>query len=484
MKFTINNIGLILKAELLLNGITLIAAENDSGKSTIGKALFALIETSNSFEKEYLIEMTNRINGSFLRINNFLETYEDKMSTYEKYFIKDNIIIDEVLKKIPFKNYIKFSKIELIENIKKIISEEINTNSILELEKTNDFLQNLKFFYNELNNNVDIEKMRLSIISKWKMVTGQIESSINELEFIKDILLQTTNYEEIKKISFEKSLKREFKTGIKNIFLEEEDSSLILEEKGNITEIKFKNNKIISATLPSKEFCNKYNIIYLESPILLDYIDDICEEFSFLFNKNQLDENYKVKVLKNNLINKDQFDIVEEILGKEEILQEITKKIESIISGEFLFDNKNKSYSFKKDGKEIDIKNTANGIKTFGIIEMLLKNKKLNENCILIIDEPEVHLHPNWQVKYAEILTIISLKLGVKILLNSHSPYFIEAIKVYSEKYKNNIKFYSLIDSNDKKAKILIDKTNDLGFIYNKLIEAYDIIKQVEYSDV
>ena len=115
---------------------------------------------------------------------------------------------------------------------------------------------------------------------------------------------------------------------------------------------------------------------------------------------------------------------------------------------------------------------------------MLLKNKKLNENCILIIDEPEVHLHPNWQVKYAEILTIISLKLGVKILLNSHSPYFIEAIKVYSEKYKNNIKFYSLIDSNDKKAKILIDKTNDLGFIYNKLIEAYDIIKQVEYSDV
>ena len=65
MKFTVNNIGLILKAELLLNGITLIAAENDSGKSTIGKALFALIETSNSFEKEYLIEMTNRINGSF-----------------------------------------------------------------------------------------------------------------------------------------------------------------------------------------------------------------------------------------------------------------------------------------------------------------------------------------------------------------------------------------------------------------------------------
>lgn len=483
MKFTINNIGLILKAELLLNGITLIAAENDSGKSTIGKTLFALIETSNSFEKEYFIEMKDRIDRSFSRINNYLETYEERMSTYKKNFIRDGIIVDEILLKIPFKNYAKFSSVELIENVKRVISQEANNDPVLKFEKTNDFINKLKIFYSELDK-IDFEKIKYFTKNKWKMIIEQILVAIKELEEIKDILIKTTNYEEIKKISFEKSLKREFKTGIKNIFLEEDDSSVTLEEKGNITEIKLKNNKIISATLPSKEFCNKYNIIYIESPILLDYIDDICENFNFLFNRNQLDENYKVKILKNNLTNKNQFNIVEEILGKEEILQEITQKIESIISGEFLFDNKNENYSFKKDGKEIDIKNTANGIKTFGIIEMLLKNKKLNENCILIIDEPEVHLHPNWQVKYAEILTIISLKLGVKILLNSHSPYFIEAIKIYSEKYKNNIKFYSLIDSSDKKAKILVDKTNDLGFIYNKLIEAYDIIKQVEYSDV
>lgn len=481
MKFIINNIGLILKAELLLNGITLIAAENDSGKSTIGKALFALIETSNSFEKEYLIEMTSRINKTFSRINNFLETYEDRVLAYEKFFIKEGVIIPT---KIPFKDYINFSNKELIENIGRVISEEINNSSILEFEKTNDFIQNLKIFYNELNNNVDSKKMSPSIISKWEMIIGQIKTAIEELEELTATLLKTTNYEDIKKISFEKALKGEFKTEIKNIFLEEEDSSLVLEEKGNTTEIKFKNNKIIYATLSSKEFRNKYNIIYIESPLILDYIDEICDSFRLLFSIDKTSDNRKVKVLKNNLTNKNQFDIVDEILGKEEILEEIIKKIETIISGEFLFDNKNQSYSFKKDGKEIEIKNTANGIKTFGIIEMLLKNKKLNENCILIIDEPEVHLHPNWQVKYAEILTIISLKLGVKILLNSHSPYFIEAIKVYSEKYKNNIKFYSLIDSNDKKAKILIDKTNDLGFIYNKLIEAYDIIKQVEYSDV
>ena len=94
------------------------------------------------------------------------------------------------------------------------------------------------------------------------------------------------------------------------------------------------------------------------------------------------------------------------------------------------------------------------------------------------------HLHPNWQVKYAEILVILAMNLKVKILLNSHSPYFIDAIKIYSEKYRCNTRFYSMVDSNERTSKILLDKTNELSFIYKKLTEAYEILKQVEFSDV
>lgn len=483
MKFKIENIGLILKADLLLEGITLIAAENDSGKSTIGKALFSLIETSNTFEKEYILEMTNRITNSFSRIDNLTEDLEENLSMFQKYLTENIAIQNKIFLTISSKKYLKSLNIEFLDNIKKVISSESNNNLSLNFEKTNNFIQILEEFYKTLNN-IKFEKMNPATKENWKIFIEKINTTITELNSIKNLVIKTANYENIKKISFEKALKGEFKTGIKNIFLDEENSSLVLEEKGNTTEIKFKNNKITSAKLSSKEVRNKYNIIYIESPLILDYIDEICDDFQFFFDTDKISENRKVKVLKNNLTDKEHLDIVDEMLGKEETLQKITKKIETIISGEFLFDNETKSYSYKKDNKEINIKNTANGIKTFGIIEMLLRNKKLNENCILIIDEPEVHLHPNWQVKYAEILTLISLKLGVKILLNSHSPYFIEAIKVYSEKYKNNIKFYSLIDTEDKKAKILVDKTNDLGFIYNKLVEAYDIIKQVEYSDV
>ena len=53
MKIRINNIGKINQAEILLNGITIIAGENNTGKSTIGKTLFALLHDMNSWETNY-----------------------------------------------------------------------------------------------------------------------------------------------------------------------------------------------------------------------------------------------------------------------------------------------------------------------------------------------------------------------------------------------------------------------------------------------
>lgn len=53
----------------------------------------------------------------------------------------------------------------------------------------------------------------------------------------------------------------------------------------------------------------------------------------------------------------------------------------------------------------------------------------------LIIDEPEVNLHPDWQFKLANILMLLVKKLNVSIYINTHSPLFIEAINAFSEYY-------------------------------------------------
>ena len=44
MKLYIDAIGKVVNSTIELNSLTLIAGENDTGKSTIGKVLFAIVQ--------------------------------------------------------------------------------------------------------------------------------------------------------------------------------------------------------------------------------------------------------------------------------------------------------------------------------------------------------------------------------------------------------------------------------------------------------
>ena len=61
MDIELKNIALIEEGNIELKGITLIADENDSGKSTIGKTLFTTLTTLNNFEREFLTNLSQRI---------------------------------------------------------------------------------------------------------------------------------------------------------------------------------------------------------------------------------------------------------------------------------------------------------------------------------------------------------------------------------------------------------------------------------------
>ena len=83
----------------------------------------------------------------------------------------------------------------------------------------------------------------------------------------------------------------------------------------------------------------------------------------------------------------------------------------------------------------ISLKNLASGNKIFAMIKRLLENGQLCKDRILIIDEPETNLHPKWQLILANILVILYKELGLKVFLNSHSPYFVRAVEVYTKRY-------------------------------------------------
>ena len=74
------------------------------------------------------------------------------------------------------------------------------------------------------------------------------------------------------------------------------------------------------------------------------------------------------------------------------------------------------------DGLSIDLYNASSSIKQLSALVLYLRYKAA-PNQLLIIDEPEMNLHPASQVRLLEVLAIL-VGLGVRVLVTTHSPYF------------------------------------------------------------
>ncbi|HEC1759939.1 ATP-binding protein [Campylobacter lari] len=154
----------------------------------------------------------------------------------------------------------------------------------------------------------------------------------------------------------------------------------------------------------------------------------------------------------------------------------IKEEITAIIQGHFLKSNK-KTYKFYRNNNEISLKNVAIGIKQFGILQALINNNRITSKGFLIFDEPENHLHPTWQIVFAKLLVRLSAK-KIPILINTHSPYIIEAIYKYSLSYKNQINFHLSIDgvikqyeNNEKTMEMIFEKLNKPFETFDRLDE-------------
>lgn len=441
MNLELRNIGLIEQGELKLNGITLIAAENDSGKSTIGKALFSLLFSTNNFKKRFLKDLKKRVKDNFL-----LYSY----LSLSKNGIKD-------------KNYKKLKKIE--EDFIKTTEKNLSNNCIM-LEEFETIFSEMTIILKELE-----EKYKEEIDVYKSLFTKNKRLGIKDL---KEIL----NYDEIIKTVFQDSFEEEFETGISNIFSEFKDSHIkFKDDKEESIEVNFNNSKIKNYKFKA-DVIGKYNVIYIESPILLDYLDEINKSES-LEKVSRIPA--KIEVLKEAIKVEKKLDMIDKMLEGNKNYNEILKNIKSEVSGDLEYDKNVDKIIFKRFGKDINIKNIATGIKSFGILEILLKNNRLDSNTILVIDEPEVHLHPKWQIKYAEFLILISKKLGVRMLLNSHSPYFIRALDVYGEEYKfqDFIKFYTLLQDTKRTSTKIVELNKDLSSIFKLLMEPYETFEKI-----
>jgi len=236
---------------------------------------------------------------------------------------------------------------------------------------------------------------------------------------------------------------------------------------------------ITKVSIDILECCKKREVIYIETPYILDFTQEIDFLHISSYHQKSLLDKLKDQSYKTDLLDKE-FNTA---------LDNVIEKIDELMDGGVVYYNAEyERFEFKqKNGKPFTMKNTANGLKQIGIIRLLLQNRKLPEHSILIMDEPEVHLHPEWQVKLAEIIVILAKELNVISYINSHSPQFIESIEVYSKKY--NIDEYTSFYLTQKHEIEINDSLEQYDFkkverkalkqIYRNLGNAYNIIDEI-----
>ena len=98
----------------------------------------------------------------------------------------------------------------------------------------------------------------------------------------------------------------------------------------------------------------------------------------------------------------------------------------------------------------------------------------------MILDEPEAHLHPSWQNKFAEVIVLLVKYLNTQVLLTSHSPNFVLAIDAYMRKYDiiDKTNFYQTNCLDDGLVEY-VNVNDDLGQIYSDFMRYLSEVKQL-----
>ncbi|WP_096736578.1 AAA family ATPase [Brachyspira sp. G79] len=263
-----------------------------------------------------------------------------------------------------------------------------------------------------------------------------------------------------------------FKNQINNLYHRESTASLELEIKNKKMNIDFKNNECIKF---EEEFDIINNIYYMDNPFILDKINGTENKYSLIDKKliASLTKDYTENMYEN----------IFSAVKNNDIMKNLEKLLKNITIGEII--KNNGVYYLKEDNIDIVFENLSAGLKSFIIIKMLLSNTSLKENDILILDEPEIHLHPKWQLIYAELIVLLNKYLNLIVIITSHSPYFVDAINRYAKLHEinNNTNFYLSELEKDNKNTIISNVNENIDLIYKKMYEPIEILNNMKYDE-
>ncbi|MBW5393834.1 ATP-binding protein, partial [Brachyspira hampsonii] len=231
MELQLRNIGMIKEADVILDGLTLIAGENDTGKSTVGKALYAVVAGLNNAEKYY-------------------KEYVEETKIYPLLRNIARKLENEFLKKFKDKNsLIRIMEVDFVE-FQQYIGE---------------ILECFNFDTNNLYNNFFEEyKNKLQEFDLYNCIKNDIRKYFH-------ILKNKPNINEIKHYSVKQHISNELKNNIQSFNAEKSNIS-ILEDNNKIINIDIINNQFNDDELIGNVYAS--NITYIETPFIFNIIEN------------------------------------------------------------------------------------------------------------------------------------------------------------------------------------------------------------------
>lgn len=428
MRLQIENLAKIEKVDINIDGITVIAGANNTGKSTISKTLYCVFNS--------LYDVENKI-------------YKDQLD-----------YIETVFRNLPIKNEFGLRGVrnrKTLDYIHKFAKDLLEST-----EKTAKNAEATDVFINMINE-LDEEK----VLDK---------ETIQEFSGRLNDILNVPN-EDIINTIINRSFKAEFTGQINHVNEPDSVANVNLTIKDKHIDLNITDNEVIKV---DSELQITTPAIYFDDPLLLNELDNRNYLYiKFMRDNQQIHSSSLLEFLKNEQAAD---NVVKEALLKGK-LSNVLSILNSVVGGEIVGGENGETFRENGLEKPLHFSNLASGLKTFVIIRDLLLNGSLVEKGVLILDEPEVHLHPEWQLKFAEIIVLLQKEFNLHTLLATHSPYFLRAIEVYSAKHRLADRCHYYMTKLEKGKAKIVDVTTCTDEIYQMLAGPFAELDRIRLEE-
>jgi predicted ATPase len=474
MHIKLENIGIIKESMIALDGLTVITGKNNSGKSTVGKALYALLDAVCDLQDKAKKDRQNYILTHLIDVEKTLTVF--RFTRVRRNQSPDWLDGYPALRKLFTGAYRNEYPNEGLENYAHELADELaalNVSAPEEEERNRYSIESKLDVAEEYGNHAAAaatvgntriyDDQRNEARSTLKHLFAQLNKDIDLVDYARESINQT--------------LRVEFCNQVQPVRAAVPYSRIELSDDGNdFFYVTIKDNKVVNDGNPVF-FNSPYKRVYLvDDPFVLDDISmpgksrmifglDMAGSDTLL-NPNRI-VSHNSRLLK--YLRSQQGLSVFEQTVLDDSLRDIKAEIDRIIPGTFDFSPDGAYYI--QNGMKLNLSNLATGSKMFSIVKMLLERGTLDKNTMLILDEPEAHLHPQWQNAFAEILVLLVKNLGVTILLTTHSPNFMLALDANMREYDmaEKTNFYQTDIDEDGFVKYHC-ANDDMGVIYQDFL--------------